>query len=429
MRILQKLDRLARTDWLAHRSSPSRVHGCDKFSVADCFDSTHHQQKMKHSIQQQLQSTVCLPFPLWATALSQKVLNRQIMISSRTLSFILWSKALPLALHAAIIRGSMAFKPTSLQTYKTKTACFHSPTTCDRHDLSMKQDTLSYIEFYSGIGGWTMALEEAVCRLSKEDVIRNQPSRIAALDHSDLCTKVFEHNFGADRKAFRIERLTLEQMEAWNANIWFMSPPCQPHTRQHSNQEKDLDDPRSTSFLHLCRMLSQLNNLPSLILCENVIGFESSSSFQRWRSVLADRGYHVGHFHLSPTQVLLPNDRPRYYCVAVHNDHLKDDTLQSYLQSAESTKTSPTISVAIPELGVTEADCDRGDGASNMPLLSSFLDCAVDSSLRVPGKVLDTKASWCFDIVTPKDFRSRFVPLIISLALTRAVTHLNVLLI
>lgn len=92
---------------------------------------------------------------------------------------------------------------------------------------STQTKELSYVEFYSGIGGWSMALEEARQRLTKEGALANlRQHRIAALDHSDLCTRVFEHNFGTGTKSFKIERLTTEQVEKWQARMWFMSPPC-----------------------------------------------------------------------------------------------------------------------------------------------------------------------------------------------------------
>ena len=121
------------------------------------------------------------------------------------------------------------------------------------NDVDEATENISYVEFYSGIGGWTMAIEEALKRLAPTQ----KPSleRIAALDHSDLCTLVFQHNFGTDKKSFRIEKLTIQQVHDWNATIWAMSPPCQPHTRQHGNQKQDLTDPRSASFLHLCDLI------------------------------------------------------------------------------------------------------------------------------------------------------------------------------
>lgn len=84
------------------------------------------------------------------------------------------------------------------------------------------ENDLRYLELYSGVGGWTMALEEALGRLETP----LKPKRIAALDHSDLCMQVFVHNFGSDRKSFQIERLTEKQVEKWKSKFWFMSPPC-----------------------------------------------------------------------------------------------------------------------------------------------------------------------------------------------------------
>lgn len=272
----------------------------------------------------------------------------------------------------------------------------------DPEDVNGEME-LSYVEFYSGVGGWTMALEEAI-RLIPETKLRLR--RIAALDHSDLCTKVFEHNFGSDKKSFAIERLTLEQVEEWNATIWAMSPPCQPHTRQHSNQAEDLNDPRSSSFLHLVKLIKLMKKecLPPLIFLENVVGFESSSSFDFWIDALEGRGYKVSSFHLNPTQIGLPNDRPRYYGVAVRNQHSQDpssdmDSLHLYFHPQPK-----RILKCIPELGV-KPDNETPD----LPTISIFLDkntCPDNIGLSVPTKVLTSSAAWCFDVVTPASRRS-----------------------
>lgn len=235
--------------------------------------------------------------------------------------------------------------------------------------------------------------------------------RLAALDHSDLCTIVMEHNFAcsipSEKKRKRqskcsIENLSLEQTHAWAADIWTMSPPCQPHTRQHENQSNDIEDTRSTSFLNLCHLLCHMDvkKLPKLILLENVVGFELSRSFQRWRTAMETRGYKTGHFHLTPIQVGLPNDRPRYYCVAVLN--CVDD--QSLLETT-NTKSPIHIHQSLPAVRSL-------DEVSNIPPISSFLDDDDDDSkgenetLLVPPKTLYSNSSWCFDIVTPTSQRS-----------------------
>ena len=81
-------------------------------------------------------------------------------------------------------------------------------------------------------------------------------------------------------KTVSIESLTKKNLEDKSAIIWMMSPPCQPHTRQHVNQEEDIQDPRSKSFIHLCDMISTMEwrTLPNIILLENVVGFENVSS-------------------------------------------------------------------------------------------------------------------------------------------------------
>jgi tRNA (cytosine38-C5)-methyltransferase len=276
----------------------------------------------------------------------------------------------------------------------------------------MESLEIPYVEFYSGVGGWTMALEQALARIPGKNT--NKLRRIAAFDNSDLCTRVFEHNFGSDKKAFNIERLTLKQVEDWQATIWAMSPPCQPHTRQHSNQEEDLNDPRSASFLHLCDLLEEMksSSLPSVLFLENVVGFESSNSFRRWQQVLNARDYSAGHFQLTPTQVGLPNDRPRHFCVAVHSSKLveKDPTLLSYLkrQDGPSADQPVKINTAFPEMSIVSSDDDDNNNAEsdNLPTIATFLDDKSNESLRVPEKIVSKNAAWCFDILTPASRRS-----------------------
>ena len=398
-------------------------------------------------------------------------------------------------------------------------------------------NAISYVEFYSGVGGWTMALEEALHKLgpllssiqtkksigttnlnhepkdnntNKDSSTSSDPSpekkhmrhyelkRLAALDHSDLCVKVFSYNFvrakttpetavkpsdstksdktkrkrrpkdSNRQKSYSIERIPLRQLEEWSADVWAMSPPCQPHTRQHNDKnhrdqehKKDLDDPRSKSFLKICEWLegtstggSSCSNektknirlsdesLPSLIFLENVVGFESSNSFRKWRSALSSRGYRVGHFHLTPTQVKIPNDRPRYYSIAFRgtgsgiNNLIHDlsslpprtvnpslppvSSLLSYLnRETKENDTPPKIYKAIPELHVTPENSmnedEDEDGNKKISTISSFLDRnnanantteAATATLRVPEKVLQNQSAWCFDIVTPSDRRS-----------------------
>ena len=347
---------------------------------------------------------------------------------------------------------------------------------CDQQatDQQAATVTLRYIEFYSGVGGWTMALQQAVQRVfppvNEDDGNVGNGSNgsrssstvrlqcCAALDHSDLCTAVYQHNFNCagararvgdeselvqstnhnrnnkhNHKPTRIETLTVSQVAAWKADLWMMSPPCQPHTRQHDQQHADLQDERSQSFLHICQLLNhsdwdrsndddqnqqqqqQLHQRPTCILLENVVGFEQSQSCRIWLQALHEAGYAIQQFQLQPTQVGLPNDRPRYYCVAVLQSRLDtniDPTKDLWIRpnTSNTTPNAPFVCrTSLKECGIFPAASLDPD---QLPQLGSFLDddnamgdSATSSAnphrrLRLSKALLQKPAAWCLDIVT-----------------------------
>lgn len=56
-----------------------------------------------------------------------------------------------------------------------------------------------------------------------------------------------------------IEKLSVEQLEAYNADLWLLAPPCQPYTLR--GLQKDADDWRASSFMKL------LLKLPHMQVC------------------------------------------------------------------------------------------------------------------------------------------------------------------
>lgn len=321
-------------------------------------------------------------------------------------------------------------------------------------EASTEPGILTYLEFYAGVGGWGMALTEALKTVATDDdADDSSPSLVdvtlqcaAALDHSDLCIDVYKHNHqkhaavsqvppkqgkrantALSTRSMRIEQISVEQLIACQAKVWMMSPPCQPHTRQHSNQGQDLQDPRSSSFLHLCHLLTELSakQRPALILLENVVGFETSGSCRTWRQTLSTCDYIVSHFHLNPTQVGLPNDRPRYYSVAIHRSDLAvpssltttsstttslASSLRRYAQQEGDTEQDPVLYTSIPELKVSPIDAQND---TPLPPLSDFLDPVSSSagvvnksSLSIPDSIAKRNAAWCFDICTPASTHS-----------------------
>ena len=87
-----------------------------------------------------------------------------------------------------------------------------------------------------------------------------------------------------------ISKLTPDALASLNADLWLLSPACQPYTVLNPNA-KGAEDPRAQSFLHLVKSvlpdLAASDKHPRRLLVENVAGFEVSlTSFQVRESFL-----------------------------------------------------------------------------------------------------------------------------------------------
>ena len=158
------------------------------------------------------------------------------------------------------------------------------------------------LELFAGVGGLHYALRRA-----------GVPHRVrCAFDVDDSALRVYRHNHcdtptsGAD-----IVSLSVTQLEAFAADTWLLSPPCQPFTRQ--GHMLGAADGRTSALLHIVSLLRDAPDgvLPAYLLLENVVGFESSSARAALLSTLLSRGYHTRELWVSPSDVGVPNQRTR----------------------------------------------------------------------------------------------------------------------
>jgi len=165
---------------------------------------------------------------------------------------------------------------------------------------------LRVLELFSGIGGMHCAL----------DLIDLNYEIIATIDINPTANLVYSSNFPNVQIINRtIETISLNQWEKWHADLWLMSPPCQPFTRQ--GKQEDLNDRRTDGFVYLIKIiLSQLKFQPKYILLENVSGFEYSQAHQLLLETLQLNNYSYQQYLLSPIQFGIPNSRLRYYLIA-----------------------------------------------------------------------------------------------------------------
>jgi len=165
------------------------------------------------------------------------------------------------------------------------------------------------LEFYCGVGGLHYSLLRARSRHTQEST-----KVVGAFDINPNANDTYEHNFGVRPCANSLYAVPPAKFDKLNANLWLMSPPCQPFTRQ--GHQKDVNDGRSQSFLRLIDILPELKNKPDHLLVENVVGFEVSEVRKALLKALRTNGYTCREFILSPRMFGVPYSRPRYFCVA-----------------------------------------------------------------------------------------------------------------
>lgn len=162
------------------------------------------------------------------------------------------------------------------------------------------QSDVRALELFAGIGGFAHAVAPWPV-----DVV-------GALDMSSHVLQWYAYNYEHATKQQNLEVITAKQLHAYQAQLWWMSPPCQPYTVR--GLQKDLEDHRARSFLRLLDILE--DEPPEMLAMENVEGFYDAEARQRLLAVLARHQFEVLERVVCPTELGIPARRARYYLVA-----------------------------------------------------------------------------------------------------------------
>ncbi|EER17895.1 conserved hypothetical protein [Perkinsus marinus ATCC 50983] len=94
------------------------------------------------------------------------------------------------------------------------------------------------LELFSGIGGMRCALASAGLIMS---------SKITAVDVNTESNKVYARSYGDSPIAKNIASAgSVKWFDSMAADMWTLSPPCQPYTRQ--GKQQDSEDCRATAL-------------------------------------------------------------------------------------------------------------------------------------------------------------------------------------
>lgn len=145
-------------------------------------------------------------------------------------------------------------------------------------------DPLRVFEFFAGIGGMRMALS-----------VLDIPTSTLAYEISLACCSVYKQNFDDNIKTklvevqidflhtFTIQQIKVEDVDG-KADLWTMSPPCQPFTKTpFGAQQRDIDDARCKGLKHIMYLLQTCENPPAWIFLENVKNFHGSKMESEWK--------------------------------------------------------------------------------------------------------------------------------------------------
>lgn len=187
----------------------------------------------------------------------------------------------------------------------------------------IEQDGIRMIEFFSGIGGMKYAVD---------NVLSTSTSTLKscrAFDISLHANSTYKHNVAKDENSTSscstklVEQLKPKDLDG-KADLWTMSPPCQPFTTTRGSKSLDMDDKRCNGFKGIIALLTTIQSKPTYILLENVKGFKDSQMIQEWYTCLKSNGYTFKEYLVSPIQLGIPNHRQRYYTLCEHSDRWKD---------------------------------------------------------------------------------------------------------
>jgi tRNA (cytosine38-C5)-methyltransferase len=196
---------------------------------------------------------------------------------------------------------------------------------------------LEVCEFFSGIGGLRAGLEQA------NESRGGGTLNIRAFDVNLIANSVYKHNWDDNVVCKSIEQLDIGSIKL-DSDLWLLSPPCQPYCKV--GRGRDVDDPRTSSLLHLLGILD--GNLsvpsPSAIFLENVPEFAGSKAHAEVLRVLTLRDYSIHEFITCPSQLGVPNVRKRYYLCA----HSRKGGTQEQSPIVHSTFPCMPASTAVP---------------------------------------------------------------------------------
>ncbi len=162
----------------------------------------------------------------------------------------------------------------------------------------------SFIDLFSGIGGFHIALKQKGLNC------------VFASDIDKAASTAYKRNFGLDSHS---DICQIGNAEIPQHDILCAGFPCQPFSR--SGKRKGLNDDRGRLFYEIVRIAK--HHKPMLMILENVrtiLTIDNGKIKKEIYKSIKNLGYHLDHVILNASEFGIPQKRERVYFVAIKND-------------------------------------------------------------------------------------------------------------
>ncbi len=184
---------------------------------------------------------------------------------------------------------------------------------------------LTFMDFFSGIGGFRIGLERAGFEC------------VGYCDNDEYANKLYRNYFNTEKEHFFYDITTINTSELPDFDIFCGGFPCQSFSI--AGKRLGFEDTRGTMFFEVARILR--DKKPRYFILENVKGLlnhDGGKTFQTILKILSDLGYQTQWQLLNSKFFGVPQNRERVYIVGCYGTECTGKIFPLSGSGSENTK-------------------------------------------------------------------------------------------
>lgn len=186
----------------------------------------------------------------------------------------------------------------------------------------MPKNTVTFIDLFSGLGGFHLALKNLGCKCVFASELREDLRALYKINFPD--TPIIEGDIT------KVDLSTIPHHDILCAGF-----PCQPFSQAGKRQGFNDKEGRGNMFDYICEIIRlKKKTKPTILLLENVANLKGHDEKRTWNTIkekLDALGYYVYDSILSPHQYGHPQHRKRIYIVGIKKELIDDKKYEAFV--------------------------------------------------------------------------------------------------